>query len=631
MASAPSAPILPAQDEASESESSPRLQPVAPLGRVVSAERKYAIGVDYGTNSCRAVLVDTHDGEELAEAIYDYAGGTDGVYLDPSDPNVARQDPREYVTGFRQTVKRIVIGTRVQPHQVVGIGVDTTGSSPMPTDADGIPLGMLPDWEGQFDAMCWLWKDHTSHNEAAEITDLAARRKLPYLAKCGGTYSSEWFWSKILRCARVNPDVFAAAQGWIELADFVPALITGTLGKPVRSITAAGHKAMFSDEWGGLPSKEFLAELDPRLADLRDRLYDEAVPSDHTAGELTPEWAQRLGLRPGTPVAVGSFDAHMGAVGSGIKPGTLVKIMGTSTCDCLVGAPGQSVPDIPGVCGVVPGSVVPGSVGIEMGQSAVGDIFNWFVKNLTPPEYQNSRDLLGRVVARHSSEESSTEETRLLNEMGIYLRHFPDEGGSPHERLTRAAEGLKPGESGLLALDWNNGNRTILVDPLLTGLILGQTLSTTAPEVYRTLIEATAFGARRIVERVEEYGIPVNEVVNCGGIAEKSPMTMQIYADVLDRPMKVSRSSQTPALGAAVFGALVGGAHRDLATAQRKMTGVKPVVYKPIPENAAMYRRLYGLYLQLHDAFGTRDGDCDLGNVMKDLIMIRTEARAKGR
>ncbi len=609
---------LPAREEA------PR------TGGVASAERRYAIGVDYGTNSCRALLVDTADGEEIAVAVYDYLGGESGVYLDPEDPNVARQDPLEYLTGFKHTVAAIVQNSRVEPHQVVGIGIDTTGSSPMPTDSEGVPLGMKTEWAGNLDAMCWLWKDHTSFAEAREITSLAEERGEPYLAKCGGTYSSEWFWSKILRCARANEAVFDAAWGWIELADMVPALITGTLKAPKRSVTAAGHKAMWNPQWGGLPSEDFLRALDPRLADLRGRLYEEAVPSDHLAGLLTEEFAAHVGLRPGIPVAVGSFDAHMGAVGSGIRPGMMVKIIGTSTCDCIVGAPGQEVPDIPGVCGVVPGSVLPGSVGIEMGQSAVGDIFNWFVKNLTPPSYEDLQDLVEVASAKVREEDETLEGLgQALDLIGSNVGFRKLRRKSPHDLLTEAADRLAPGESGLLALDWNNGNRTILVDPLLTGLLMGQTLHTTAPEVYRALIEATAFGAKRIVERVEEYGVPIEEVVACGGIAEKSPMTMAIYADVFGKPVRVSRSPQTPALGAAVFAALVGGAHKDLATAQRRMTGVKPEVYLPDPARAAVYRRLYGLYLGLHDAFGTREGQCDLGNVMKDLIMIRTEVRAK--
>ena len=627
----PSAPLEPASTE-----TSPARQPVSPTQGVASAERKYAIGVDYGTNSCRAVLVDTADGAEIATAIYNYMGGEAGVYVDAEDPNVARQDPLEYRAGFLHTVTAIVQTSRVEPHQVVGIGIDTTGSSPMPTDSNGVPLGMLEEWKGNLDAMCWLWKDHTSFAEAKEITELAERRGEPYLAKCGGTYSSEWFWSKILRCARANPAVFDAAWGWIECADMIPALITGTLKEPKRSVTAAGHKAMWNAEWGGLPSEAFLRELDPRLGDLRGRLYEEAVPSDRRAGELTAEFADQIGLRAGIPMAVGSFDAHMGAVGSGIEPGVLVKIIGTSTCDIMVGAPGQAVPDIPGVCGVVPGSVLPGSVGIEMGQSAVGDIFNWFVNHLAPPGAFGARDLLHVVSARVQASGSGTPlgESRIeaalrqIELAGDALGYGRDP--SPHEVLTEEAEKLAPGESGLLALDWNNGNRTILVDPLLTGLLMGQTLHTTAAETFRALVEATAFGAKRIIERVEEYGISVGEVINCGGIAEKSPMTMQIYADVIGKPMRVSRSSQTPALGAAIFACVVGGAYDDVKAAQRRMTGVKPVVYEPIPENAATYRRLYGLYLQLHDAFGTREGMTDLGNVMKDLIAIRTEVRGRG-
>jgi L-ribulokinase len=356
-----------------------------------------------------------------------------------------------------------------------------------------------------------------------------------------------------------------------------------------RSVCAAGHKGLFNPDWGGLPSKDFLKALDPRLADLRDRLYAKAHPSDHVAGTLKPEIAAKLGLRPETIVAVGAFDAHMGAVGSGVKPGVLVKIMGTSTCDCMVApmpADGK-LPLIPGVCGVVNGSVLPGMLGIEAGQSAVGDLFNWFVRYLCPASYEKS---------------------------------------DAHVALSAEAIKLKPGESGLLALDWNNGNRTILVDQRLTGLLIGQTLQTSAPEIYRALIEATAFGALTIIRRMEEYGACVDEVVNCGGIAEKSALTMQIYADVCNRPMKISRSAQTCALGAALFAGVAAGAHKSVSEAQAAMTGVKEQVYSPDPKAAAVYAKLYQLYMKLHDGFCGVSHNTDLSGVMKELLAIKDAA-----
>nr|MCU0981690.1 ribulokinase [Pirellulaceae bacterium] len=478
-----------------------------------SAERRFSIGVDYGTNSVRALVVDVADGAEVGTHVYNYPSGEAGILLDSKDPNLARQNPADYIEGFYVSVKRAVSAAKkdpgFNPDRVIGIGVDTTGSTPIPVDQAGMPIAMQPEFQKELAAHAWLWKDHTGHAEAAEITAKAAEHQDHYLSKCGGTYSSEWFWSKILHCKRSAPKVFAAAYAWVELADFVPAFITGDTNPQTlrRGVCAAGHKAMYNDLWGGLPSESFLASLDPDLVRVRRRYADRAVPADQKAGGLTVEAARKVGLPAGIPVAVGAFDAHMGAVGAGIKPGTLVKIIGTSTCDMMVAPQDKPLPDVPGLCGIVPGSILPGMYGLEAGQSAVGDIFNWFVSYLTPDKYTAK--------------------------------------GDPHVNLTREAERLLPGESGLLALDWNNGNRTILVDPLLSGLLIGQTLHTSAPEVYRTLVEATAFGALTIINRFEEYGVKVKEVVNCGGIAEKNPFVMQIYADVCNRPMKISRSPQT--------------------------------------------------------------------------------------
>ena len=559
---------------------------------------QFSIGVDYGTNSVRALIVDIADGREVAAHVFDYPSGEAGILLDPKDPHTARQNPADYIEGFYRSVgcavRTALSDPTFRPDRVVGIGVDTTGSTPIPVDRSGRPLALLPEFSKELAAHAWLWRDHTSHAEAAEITAKAKKVREKYLSKCGGTYSSEWYWSKILHCKRSAPKVHAAAYSWVELADFVPAFITGNHDPDTlpRGICAAGHKAMFHEAWGGLPSAKFLAGLDPALAVLRQHYAAHAMTSDQKAGTLAAEVAARVGLPAGIAVAVGAFDAHMGAVGAGIKAGTLVKIIGTSTCDVMAAPLDSPLPDIPGLCGIVPGSALPGMYGLEAGQSAVGDIFNWFAKSLAP--------------ARYSAQ------------------------GDTQVALSREAEKLQPGASGLVALDWNNGNRTILVDPLLTGLLVGQTLHTTAAEVYRTLIEATAFGALTIINRFEEYGVQVKEVVNCGGIAEKSPLVMQIYADVCNRPMKISRSAQTCALGAAIFGAVAGGAYASVEAAQKKMTGVKKV-YKPAKAATAVYAELYRIYRTLHDAFGTSNGKTPLCGVMKDLIAIRDKARRGNR
>jgi L-ribulokinase len=554
----------------------------------------YTIGLDYGTNAVRALIVDVADGREVGMAVWGYKHGDAGVILS-LDPNLARQHPGDYVKGAEVVIKRALAAAKksvkgFHASQVVGIGVDTTGSTPLPVDAQGQPLAFNKKFARHPAAMAWLWKDHTGVAEAAEITALASRLRPQFLAKCGGTYSSEWFWSKILRCLRVAPEVFRAAHSWVELADYVPAALSGTEhpDKFMAGVCAAGHKAMWNAAWGGYPDGQFLSRLHPQLAQLRPRLTSRVHPIDRAVGRLTAAWARKTGLPAGIPVAVGAFDAHLGAVGSGIAPGTLVKIIGTSTCDIAIAPNTRKLADIPGLCGIVDGSVLPGYFGLEAGQSAVGDLFNWLVN---------------------------------------YVQPGGQEAGS-HEALTAGARKLKPGASGLLALDWNNGNRTILVDQRLTGALIGQTLYTTPAEIYRALIEATAFGALAIINRFEEYGVKISSVVNCGGIAEKSPLVMQIYADVTGRPMKVSRSAQTCALGSAIAAAVVAGAHRDYATAQKKMTGLKPRVFKPNARAHATYRQLYRLYRKLHDAFGTKTWKGNLYDVMKELIEIRNQARS---
>jgi L-ribulokinase len=562
---------------------------------------RYALGLDYGTNSCRSLLVDLDTGEELGSLVFPYPSGELGILTDPCDPNVARQNPQDYLDGLVATVTGALAQARekragFEPSQILGIGVDTTGSTPIPVDSEGRPLAFRPEFSGNPNAAVWLWKDHTAHAEAAGITEAAARLRPHYLERCGGVYSSEWWWSKIWRCLKVDPEVFHAARSWVEHCDWIPAVLTGTTrpDRIRRGVCSAGHKAMFAAEWGGLPDAEFLATLDPALAELRGRLYAEAFPSDTQAGGLTEDWADRLGLAPGTPVAVGAFDAHMGAVGAGVRPGTLVKILGTSTCDITVlpkpePSADAACPVIPGLCGVVEGSVLSGHFGIEAGQSAVGDIFLWFVNHLVPDSY-------GAAVSEKFAE------------------------------MERRLAAMKPGESGLLALDWNNGNRTVLVDVRLSGLLLGQTLHTEAHEIYRALIEATAFGALAIIRRMEEHGVAIDRVVNTGGLAVKNETLMQIYADILDRPLQVAASEQTCALGAALFGAVCGGGI-SLEEAQRNCCRTRAREYAPIPENAAVYRELFALYRSLHDGFGLPGTGLDLSSVMKELIAIRERQR----
>ncbi len=560
--------------------------------------RALSLGFDFGTNSVRALLADVGNGREIAAAVHEYETGQAGIILDPADSNLARQDPGDYIRGAERVVRKVLAEAKkadstLKKEQIIGIGIDTTGSTPFPVDRAGTPLSFRDEFKDNPNAMAWLWKDHTAFAEAAEITELARKEHPEYLAKCGGTYSSEWFFSKIFHCLRTDRRVFEAAFSWVECCDYIPGLLTGN-SDPLtmkRSRCAAGHKAMFNDAWGGLPSREFLTRLDPRLGELRGRLYDKTFTSDAEAGRLSGEWARRLGLEAGIPVAVSAFDAHFGAVGAGVAPDVLVKILGTSTCDITVWPNTDALADIPGLCGIVDGSVLPGFFGLEAGQSAVGDIFNWFVHSINP-------------------------------------------GGTAegaHEALTAKAAKLKPGQSGLLALDWNHGNRTVLVDQRLAGLLIGQTLATTPEEVYRALIEATAFGALTIINRFEEYGVRISEIVNCGGIAEKNPFVLQVYADVTGREMKIARSPQTCALGASIAGAVVAGkkrgGHADFIEAQRAMCGVRAETFRPNAENHKVYKELYRLYLQLHDAFGTKEWTGNMFNVMKDLLAIRDRQR----
>ncbi len=550
----------------------------------------YTIGLDYGTSSVRGMLVDTANGREVAVSEFAYRHGVGGVLTDPRDTLLARQHPQDYLDGTVAVLQDVLAAAEsisgFEAAQVVGLGIDTTGSSPLPVNADGMPLALTPEFADTLGAMVYLWKDHTSHAEAAEITALAAEIRPEYLLKCGGVYSAEWFWAKILHCRRADPDVFAAAFTWVEHADWMPAVLTGT-ARPAqmkRGICAAGHKGLFHPDWGGYPDEEFVARLDPKLAALRRTLPDKASAVGQAAGLLSTEWATDTGLPAGIPVSIGAIDAHLGAVGCGIAPGTLVKNIGTSTCDMMVAPLDRPMPDIPGLCGIVPGSILPGFYGLEAGQSAVGDIFNWFAGTIQP-------------------------------------------AGMDHAALTTAAAQSAPGASGLLALDWHNGNRTVLVDQRLSGALLGMTLHTTPGEMYRAWIEATAFGARVIAERLEEHGQNIERIVVCGGIPAKSPLVMQVYADVLGRPIAISRSSQTAALGAAIAGAVAAGVYPSFREAMASMTAVQPQALAPNPQSRAIYNRLYAQYKLIHDAFGLRGASENLSGVMKELLLIRDKVR----
>jgi len=548
----------------------------------MSMPSHFTVGLDFGTNSARALIVDVADGREVGHGVSVYASGKAGILTDDGDANVARQQPSDYLASMEAAVAEALATARedaeFEAGTVVGIGIDATASTPIPVDSTGQPLAMHPRFTDDLNAMAWLWKDHTSHEEAALITAKARELRPEFLAKCGGTYSSEWFWAKVLHCARVAPDVFDRAYTWVELADWIPAILTGTTDPQIitRCVCAAGHKGLYSTQWGGFPDADFLAAVDDRLVRVGRSMKGEAKSIAHSVGHLSPQWSSRLKLPPGIPVAAGSIDAHMGAVGSGVRPGTMVKIIGTSACDIGVAPMDPAVPDIEGICGIVPESVLPGLVGIEAGQAAVGDLFNWFVEVMQPQ-------------------------------------------GATHESLTKEAAALKPGESGLLALDWFNGNRNVLADPRLSGMILGMSLSTRPAEVYRALIEATAFGARVILERLRDNGVEVSRIVCGGGIARKNPMLMQIYADVLNCRLEIAASEQACALGSAMAASVVAGEHADFAAATSAMTRVLPEAFEPNVGNRHVYDELYAQWIALHDAFG----EGELGGVMKDLMKVR--------
>ncbi len=538
------------------------------------------IGVDFGTDSVRSLVVDAATGNEYGKAVAPYPRWRSGLYCDPS-AHQFRQHPLDYIESLEQSVRDALDSSPDGARDaVIGIGIDTTGSSPVAVDSSGTPLALLPGFEEDPDAMFILWKDHTAIREAAEINDLAARWETDYTRYEGGVYSSEWFWAKILHTLRVNERIREAAFSWVEHCDWIPFLLTG--GKDVlqmkRSRCAAGHKALWHPDFGGLPPDSFFEELDPLLSGLTGRLFQETYTSDQPAGTLSAEWAEKWGLHTGVVVAVGAFDAHMGAVGGEIQPFHLSKVMGTSTCDILV-APVEKVGEklVRGICGQVNGSVIPGMIGLEAGQSAFGDVYAWFRQILLWPfrEWMGRGEILDKEAEERVLREA---EERML------------------EALQQAASRLSPGESGLIALDWLNGRRTPDADQSLKGALFGLHLGTDAPRIFQALVEATCFGARKIVERFQEEGVPIEGIIGLGGVAKKSPYIMQTLAHVLNRPIQIVRSEETCALGAAMFAAAAAGHYPSVEEAMSDMGSGFEQSYHPDPETAARYDRIYRQY-----------------------------------
>ena len=545
---------------------------------------KYTIGVDYGTDSVRAVLVDTANGEEISHSVYYYPRWKAGKYCDPAN-NRFRQHPLDYLEGIEKTITE-ALGNAPEGSavKVVAISVDTTGSTPVAVDRHGTPLAMLPEFTENPNAMFVLWKDHTATSEADEINRLAKNwGGIDYTKFEGGIYSSEWFWAKILHVLREDSSVRKAAYSWVEHCDWIPALLTGN-HDPLqlkRSRCAAGHKAMWHAAFEGLPSEAFLQKLDPLLAGLRSRLYTETHTCEVKAGNLSPEWAKRLGLSETVAVGAGSFDAHIGALGGEIKPYFLSKIMGTSTCDILI-APSDEVGNkfVKGICGQVDGSVVPGMLGLEAGQSAFGDVYAWFKSLLAGPAI---------ALIQKSALLDETAKNELIDEIADNLIPW----------LTTEAEKIEIGETGILALDWLNGRRTPDANQLLKGAIFGLNLGSEAPGIFRALVEATAFGSRKIIDRFMGEGIPIEGIIALGGVAKKSPFVMQVVADVINKPILVARSEQACALGSAMAAAVVGGLYATIADAQQAMGGGFETEYVPNPVNAQKYRLLYEQYSRL--------------------------------
>ncbi|MCF6222134.1 MAG: ribulokinase [Flavobacteriaceae bacterium] len=557
-------------------------------------DKKIVLGIDFGSTAVRVLTMDLKSGNVLNSVEQVYKEGLNGVYLSDSNSLLARQSAVDYVSSMKNALqkaksKNMELG--IPMSSVSGIGVDATGSTPLPVTKKIEPLSKLEAFKNNLNAYAWMWKDHTSHKEADLISEVILEKRPQYMDKIGGAYSSEWFWAKILHCRNEDQEVFDAAYTWIELSDYIPAVLAGLtdVDQVKRNICAAGHKALYNEAWGGFPDKEFIRALHPDLTRILKTLPKKTYSNDYNSGTLSKAWADEFGMQEGIPIAMGIMDAHAGAIGSGIKDGSLVKIIGTSTCDLVLGNLDTGNSNIKGVASVATESVLPNYYGIESGQSAVGDILDWFIKEVL-------------------------KKTRT------------------HKNLTSEAENIKVGASGLIALDWNNGNRCILTDAMLSGLIIGQTLQTKNFEIYRALMESTAFGAKVIIEDMERQGVVINEVVNCGGISHKNPLFMQIYADIINKPMKIAAIDETVALGAALMGAhaayLSEGINIPYNDLQKKSCKILNKVYQPIPENVKTYQKLYLIYKKLHDAFGLAENKIELYSVMKDLIQIKNQVKS---
>jgi L-ribulokinase len=559
----------------------------------------YAIGIDFGTDSGRAVLVDLATGAELATAIHPYANGVIDERLPAPDdsvalePDWALQDPDDYIAAIRTTVPRVLADTGVDPAEVIGLGIDFTSCTMLPTTADGTPLCRLPELRREPHAWVKLWKHHAAQPEADRINAAALERGEPWLPRYGGRISSEWFFSKSLQILDEAPHVYRAADRLIEAADWVVWQLTGV---ETRNACTAGYKAIWSKA-DGFPDASYFGSLDPAFASIvDDKLSRTITPLGERAGDLSAEAAAWTGLRPGIAVAVANVDAHVSVPAVGVvEPGTMVAVMGTSTCHMVLGSR-LSVAE--GMCGVVDDGIIPGYFGYEAGQSAVGDIFGWFTRHAVPPEVH--------------------EQARR-------------DGSSVHEVLARDAARLRPGESGLLALDWWNGNRSILVDVELSGLLIGATLATRPPDIYRALLEATAFGTRAIIESLDAAGVTVDRVVACGGLPERNELLMQLSADITGREFDVAASSQAPALGAAMYGGVAAGAaaggYDSIADAAAVMVRPHARTYRPQAAAQSVYDELFGEYMALHDQFGRGGND-----VMRRLRALRgRQSRTESR
>ncbi len=543
----------------------------------------YVIGIDFGTDSVRTLIVDAADGSEVATDVQYYPRWKQGKYCDPSK-NQFRQHPLDHIECLEASVRNALARAPKQAAQKVrGLSIDTTGSTPAPVDRAGTPLALTPGFEDNPNAMFILWKDHTAVREAEEINRLAKSwGGEDFTQYSGGVYSSEWFWSKILHVLREDEQVRRAAFSWVEHCDWLPALLTGNTDPLLikRSRTAAGHKAMWHASWDGLPSEQFLARLDPLLSGLRARLYRDTFTGDIPVGKLSPEWAQRLGLSTEVIVGVGSFDAHFGAIGAEIQPHLLVKVMGTSTCDMMITElPKTGEHLVRGICGQVDGSIVPGYLGLEAGQSAFGDVYAWFKELLMWPIQNLLTDL------------PAAERQAMINKLEETI--IPE--------LSYAAEKLPISGNGILALDWLNGRRTPDANQALRGAITGLNLGSNAPQIFRALVEATAFGAKRIVDRFIEEGVDIRGVIAVGGIPKKSPFVMQVTANVLNMPIKVIASEQAVALGTAMAAATACGLYPDIPAAQRAMGSGFEREYQPNLAHAKQYQQLYQKYLKLCD------------------------------